>query len=159
VLLVADLARFANLLASARLQIFWTNLWRHLTLTYIRQDEPVELSQWLYDDSTINIVFDYYYYYYYYTCPSTPSCRDSEAQSTRRRRHLVVDLTVLTPCRRLRHLTDDAVLTRTVAPTTNVLPARLLLTAGWLAAGLRCIYFNSLPFLLCSFPSQDNYLQ
>ena len=35
-------------------------------LTYIRQDEPGELSQWIIgqDDSTINIVFDYYYYYF-----------------------------------------------------------------------------------------------
>jgi len=48
---------------------------------------------------------------HHYALPSTPSSRDSEAQSTRRRRHPVVDLPAPTTCRRLRHLTDDAVLT------------------------------------------------
>ena len=90
----------------------------------------------------------------HYALPSTPSCRDSEAQSTRRRRHRVVDLTAPTTCRRLRHLTDDAVLTPRREPSLRLLPARPLLTAGSHAAGLHllnCLLKLIIVFLFDSF--------
>ena len=68
--------------------------------------------------------------HYHYALPATTTCRDSEARSTRRQRHPVVDLTAPTTCRRLRHLTDDAVLTPHCEPSLRLLPARPLLTAG-----------------------------
>ena len=95
----------------------------------------------------------------HYTLPLlTPSCRDSEAQSTRRRRHRVVDVPAPTTCRRLRHLTDDVDLTPCRA-NRRPIRARLLLTAGWLAAGYAA--FHKLAKIICcifccsSFPLDD----